>query len=260
MWLAFFFLNSCSIKGLLWAHNVLLLGLCTRCSFCRNHSLSHPTHLLPHFLTAHMWLPLRRLPSPSPPPPPFHGTLLQSARARPLWASMSGLYLPHSGPDHCAGTWKTLHKYVQTTKHCVRWMGYRDDQPDPQFTIRMMQTGYEEGCSEHQGPEGGSAEGRSHSWRKDWLSQPGSKTGDREQRTHLGHAKSSKLRKSWLEKRKRTQDRRKTKEQEKHSGPEERQAVRKVQRFSGPGTHTSESTGGLMNLPTVVAHPLHVIQ
>ena len=33
-------------------------------------------------------------------------------------------------------------------------------------------------------------EGRSHSWRKDWLSQPGSKTGDREQRTRLGYAEA----------------------------------------------------------------------
>ena len=78
-----FFLNSYSIKRLLWAYNVLLLGLCTCCSFCRNHSLSHPTHLLPHFLTAHMWFPLRRLPSPSPPPPPFHGTLPQPCFSPP---------------------------------------------------------------------------------------------------------------------------------------------------------------------------------
>lgn len=45
-------------------------------------------------------------------------------------------------------------------------------------------------CPAHQGPRGGSGEGRSRSWRTDWLSQPGSKTGDREQRTRLGCAEA----------------------------------------------------------------------
>ena len=68
-------------------------------------------------------------------------------------------------------------------------MRYRDEQPGPQLTIHMMQTGYEEGYSVHQGPEGGSGE-ESHSWRTDWLNQPGSKAGDREQRTRLGYAEA----------------------------------------------------------------------
>ena len=53
---------------------------------------------------------------------------------------LSGLHLPHSGPDHCAGTWEMLQKYVQSTRHCVRRMRYRDEQPGPPFTIHMMQT------------------------------------------------------------------------------------------------------------------------
>ena len=105
-------------------------------------------------------------------------------------ALLSGLHLPHSGPDHCVGTWEMLQKYVQSTRLCVRWMGHRDEQPDPPFTVHTMQTGYEEGHSVHQGPEGGSGEERSHSWRTDWLNQPGSKTGNREQRIRPGYAEA----------------------------------------------------------------------
>lgn len=171
-----------SIKHLLWAYNVLLLGLCTCCSLCRNHSLSHPTHMLPHLTNLSHVTSSEKTSLTFPTPfscVPQHSVL-------PIRAPIT-VYVNYRGcisftqdlttvlaPGRCSiNTCKAYQTSCKTDgdtemkNKILNSLSSRRDRLTQQYNVKQAMT---EVCTGYQGHEESS------------ISQPGSRMGDKERR------------------------------------------------------------------------------